>query len=73
MSVNAVVYNGKVHDHMEKLKTVSAELDSAKAVIVIPYVPEHSVQLPETGERHWYANIVGSNESIGIAFFLKLI
>uniref|UniRef100_A0A8C1SKN5 Acetoacetyl-CoA synthetase n=1 Tax=Cyprinus carpio TaxID=7962 RepID=A0A8C1SKN5_CYPCA len=37
-SVAAVVYNGKQHDHMEKLQNVVKGLPDLKKVVVIPYV-----------------------------------
>ncbi|KAI5086922.1 acetoacetyl-CoA synthetase isoform X1, partial [Silurus meridionalis] len=37
-SVAAVVYNGKQHDHMEKLQRVVKGLPDLKKVVVIPYV-----------------------------------
>uniref|UniRef100_A0A3P9JM09 Acetoacetyl-CoA synthetase n=1 Tax=Oryzias latipes TaxID=8090 RepID=A0A3P9JM09_ORYLA len=37
-SVAAVVYNGKTHDHMEKLINVVKGLPDLKKVVVIPYV-----------------------------------
>ncbi|RVE67892.1 hypothetical protein OJAV_G00086360 [Oryzias javanicus] len=37
-SVAAVVYNGKTHDHMEKLTNVVKGLPDLKKVVVIPYV-----------------------------------
>uniref|UniRef100_A0A8C6PZA3 Acetoacetyl-CoA synthetase n=1 Tax=Nothobranchius furzeri TaxID=105023 RepID=A0A8C6PZA3_NOTFU len=37
-SVAAVVYNGKVHDHMEKLTNVVKGLPDLNKVVVIPYV-----------------------------------
>lgn len=37
-SVNAVVYNGKVHDHWAKLKEVVAGLPTLERVVVIPFV-----------------------------------
>lgn len=36
-SVAAVVYNGKTHDHMEKLTSVVKGLPDLKTVVVIPY------------------------------------
>ncbi|KAI3371990.1 hypothetical protein L3Q82_006860 [Scortum barcoo] len=36
-SVAAVVYNGKTHDHMEKLISVAKGLPDLKKVVVIPY------------------------------------
>ncbi|XP_064424037.1 acetoacetyl-CoA synthetase [Latimeria chalumnae] len=37
-SVDAVIYNGKEHNHMEKLQNVVKGLPDLKKVIVIPYV-----------------------------------
>uniref|UniRef100_A0A3P9NSQ3 Acetoacetyl-CoA synthetase n=1 Tax=Poecilia reticulata TaxID=8081 RepID=A0A3P9NSQ3_POERE len=37
-SVAAVVYNGKTHDHMEKLRNVVKGLPDLNKVVVIPYV-----------------------------------
>ncbi|KAG0239462.1 hypothetical protein BGW41_007644 [Actinomortierella wolfii] len=37
-SVNAVVYNGRPHDHIQKLKTVLDGLDMVEKVILIPFV-----------------------------------
>ncbi|XP_059974378.1 acetoacetyl-CoA synthetase isoform X2 [Mesoplodon densirostris] len=37
-SVEAVVYNGKEHDHMDKLQQVVKGLADLKKVVVIPYV-----------------------------------
>ncbi|XP_047738762.1 acetoacetyl-CoA synthetase [Hyalella azteca] len=38
VSVEAVIYNGKVHDHLDKLRRVAASLPSLKLVIVVPFV-----------------------------------
>ncbi|TPX34548.1 hypothetical protein SmJEL517_g02832 [Synchytrium microbalum] len=40
VSVNAVCYNGKVWDHMEKLKQVAAGLSNLQKVVVIPFVSD---------------------------------
>ncbi|XP_071515891.1 acetoacetyl-CoA synthetase-like [Panulirus ornatus] len=37
-SVEAVVYNDKIHDHLNKLKHVVAGLKHLKKVVIIPYV-----------------------------------
>ncbi|XP_042193574.1 acetoacetyl-CoA synthetase isoform X2 [Callorhinchus milii] len=45
-SVDAVVYNGKEHNHMEKLLSVVKGLPDLKKVVLIPYVrPRASVDL----------------------------
>ncbi|XP_076046524.1 acetoacetyl-CoA synthetase-like [Oratosquilla oratoria] len=38
ISVEAVVYNGKIHDHLEKLKKVVKGLPKLKKVVIIPFV-----------------------------------
>lgn len=44
-SVNAVHYNGKVHDHMEKMKHVADGLDGLVKVVILNFVPEHKVDI----------------------------
>ncbi|ORZ28038.1 acetoacetate-CoA ligase [Lobosporangium transversale] len=38
-SVNAVVYNGRPHDHVQKLRQVLEGLEMVEKVILIPFVP----------------------------------
>ncbi|KAI8908028.1 hypothetical protein EDD86DRAFT_208747 [Gorgonomyces haynaldii] len=40
VSVNAVTYNGKTHDHLQKLKQVAEGLPTLQKVIVIPFVDQ---------------------------------
>lgn len=57
VSVNAVRYNGKVHDHLKKLQSVVEGLEKDRkpeeqplqGVIVIPYVKSHPVPATEDG------------------------
>ncbi|XP_069817063.1 acetoacetyl-CoA synthetase isoform X1 [Dendropsophus ebraccatus] len=45
-SVEAVVYNGKEHSHLEKLQSVVKGLPDLKKVVVIPYVlPKEKIDL----------------------------
>ncbi|KAI9279063.1 acetoacetate-CoA ligase [Umbelopsis sp. AD052] len=44
ISVNAVVYNGKVLDHTSKVNAVAHELPSLEKVIMIPFVSGHAGQ-----------------------------
>ncbi|XP_060602835.1 acetoacetyl-CoA synthetase-like [Ruditapes philippinarum] len=44
-SVNAVHYNGKVHDHLEKLENVVNGLPDLEKVVVIPFVPSASCNI----------------------------
>ncbi|TPX55051.1 hypothetical protein PhCBS80983_g05642 [Powellomyces hirtus] len=37
-SVNAVMYNGKAHDHLDKLKEVVDGLDCLEKVVILPFV-----------------------------------
>jgi len=39
-SVNAVVYNGKTHDHLEKVNGVLKNLDSVEHAVILPFVNE---------------------------------
>lgn len=41
-SVEAVVYNGKVHDHLAKLSQVVAGLKCLKKVVIVPFVHKKS-------------------------------
>ncbi|PWZ02084.1 putative acetoacetyl-CoA synthetase [Testicularia cyperi] len=55
LSVNAVRYNGKVHDHLAKLKSVVDGLEADRkpdeqaleAVVVVPYVKSHTLPQPQ--------------------------
>lgn len=59
LSVNAVRYNGKVHDHLAKLKSVVDGLEADRppdqqaleGIIVVPYVASHS--LPDQQSSSW--------------------
>jgi len=44
---NAVVYNRKTHDGLVKLKDSVLALPTLKHVVVIPFVPDHSMDLSE--------------------------
>lgn len=37
LSVEAVVYNRKVHDHLHKLKQVVQHLPTLKKVVIVPF------------------------------------
>ena len=37
ITANAYFYNGKTHDCLEKIQTITANLDSIKNVVVVPY------------------------------------
>lgn len=48
-SVNAVVYNGKTHDHLGKLKSVVEELGCLEKIVVIPFVKSAAMDLNGIG------------------------
>ncbi|KAJ1971827.1 hypothetical protein H4R35_005032, partial [Dimargaris xerosporica] len=42
VSVNAIVYNDKVYDHLAKVQTVVAGLPEIKRMVLVPFVASHS-------------------------------
>ncbi|KAI9179007.1 hypothetical protein H9P43_005669 [Blastocladiella emersonii ATCC 22665] len=51
-SINAVYYNGKVHDHLGKLAQVAAGLgDSVERIVVIPFIAGHTMDLSKVGAK----------------------
>jgi acetoacetyl-CoA synthetase len=44
-SVNAIIYNGKKHDHLGKLRPVVEALDCLERVVVIPFVADSPCDL----------------------------
>lgn len=50
-SVNAVQYNGKVHDHLEKLEGVVQCLPDLQKVVVIPFVSSASCKISNIKNR----------------------
>ncbi|KAJ1657304.1 hypothetical protein IWQ61_003279 [Dispira simplex] len=45
ISVNAIVYNDKVYDHLGKLEAVTQGLDQLQHTVVVPFVPSHRMDL----------------------------
>eukprot|EP00123_Amoebidium_parasiticum_P001465 comp12567_c0_seq1/m.7565 comp12567_c0_seq1/g.7565 ORF comp12567_c0_seq1/g.7565 comp12567_c0_seq1/m.7565 type:complete len:678 (-) comp12567_c0_seq1:825-2858(-) len=45
ISVNGVYYNGKVHDHVGKLKSVIHGLHELRKIIILPFVKDHPFDL----------------------------
>ena len=43
ITANAYLYNGKTHDCLEKIKAITAQVDSIEKVIVVPYANESSL------------------------------
>ncbi|XP_015422707.1 PREDICTED: acetoacetyl-CoA synthetase [Myotis davidii] len=53
-SVEAVVYNGKVHGHLDKLQQVASGLPDLEKVVVIPYVaPREEVDVSKVPGSAW--------------------
>ena len=64
---NAVIYNGRAHDTIHKLKEVVSQLDTLKAVIVFQNVEDRPTQIEElevtTGARLFsYVNFLQEAE-----------
>ncbi|RKP26658.1 hypothetical protein SYNPS1DRAFT_13889 [Syncephalis pseudoplumigaleata] len=53
-SVNAIIYNGKTHDHLAKLKTVVEGLDGLEKVVVIPFVADAPMDISAIPKRQVY-------------------
>ena len=56
-SVEAVYYNGKVHDHLGKLLEVVKSLPSIKKVVIIPFV-HHKKDIDLSSIPNRYSNIL---------------
>eukprot|EP00128_Syssomonas_multiformis_P009652 Colp12_sorted_trinity150504_noHs@25257 len=59
-TVNAVVYNGKVHDHIGKVKQVVDGIHELEHVVIIPYVPDHAFDLSEVPHGVMYNDFVAA-------------
>ncbi|EPZ35642.1 AMP-binding domain-containing protein [Rozella allomycis CSF55] len=44
ISANAVAYNDKIHDHLEKLRAAVKELPTLLKVVVVNWIPTHSFE-----------------------------
>ena len=44
ITANAYLYNGKTHDCLAKIKAITAQVDSIKKVIVVPYANESTLE-----------------------------
>ncbi|KAH9270270.1 acetoacetate-CoA ligase [Batrachochytrium salamandrivorans] len=72
VSTNAVFYNGKVHDHMGKLRDAAEGLQSVEHVVVIPFVSSTLQQ--NFGRSKWvffYFEILACFISVSLESFLK--
>ncbi|XP_067376164.1 acetoacetyl-CoA synthetase isoform X4 [Channa argus] len=60
-SVAAVVYNGKTHDHMEKLTNVVKGLPDLQKVVVIPYArSKHEIDLSKIPNSVFIEDFLGT-------------
>ena len=60
-SVNAVIYNGKTHNHMEKLEKVVDGLSDLEKVVIIPYVVEDGQKVDLSTIKHGSVLLIYSN------------
>uniref|UniRef100_A0A671VLG6 Acetoacetyl-CoA synthetase n=1 Tax=Sparus aurata TaxID=8175 RepID=A0A671VLG6_SPAAU len=68
-SVAAVVYNGKTHDHMEKLISVVKGLPDLKKVVVIPYArSKHETDLSKIPNSIFIDDFLASGRGEGDQF-----
>ncbi|XP_073322818.1 acetoacetyl-CoA synthetase [Pagrus major] len=68
-SVAAVVYNGKTHDHMEKLISVVKGLPDLKKVVVIPYArSKHETDLSKIPNSVFIDDFLASGRGEGDQF-----
>ncbi|KAF9320821.1 hypothetical protein BGZ91_004669, partial [Linnemannia elongata] len=64
-SVNAVVYNGRPHDHIQKLNKVLEGLDMVEKVILIPFVPSQPCEAASVNKGStWSEFLATSGESM---------
>lgn len=64
-SVNAVVYNGRPHDHIQKLNKVLEGLDMVEKVILIPFVPSQPCEAASVNKGStWSEFLATSGESL---------
>ncbi|KAJ3066091.1 hypothetical protein HK102_007736, partial [Quaeritorhiza haematococci] len=62
-SVNAVVYNGKAHDHLHKLKSVVEGLPTVEKVVVVEFVKgEKETDLSDIPKAELYTNFLKSGD-----------
>nr|XP_033809451.1 acetoacetyl-CoA synthetase isoform X2 [Geotrypetes seraphini] len=62
-SVEAVVYNGKEHNHMEKLQSVVRGLPDLKKVVVIPYInPRETVDISKIQNSVFLADFLATGK-----------
>jgi len=52
ISVNAVYYNGKIHDVLSKLNEITSQLSTVQKVVVIPFLAQASSTFPH-GVTNW--------------------
>ncbi|MCJ1478858.1 hypothetical protein MMC13_007542 [Lambiella insularis] len=75
-SDNAVIYNGKVHEVMEKLHDIVRGIPGLRAVIIFPTVPEHHIELGNLksieGKALTYNDFVSQARSITRQNFAQL-
>eukprot|EP00999_Lentomonas_sp_LEN2_P000508 NODE_150_length_2103_cov_81.247976_g126_i0.p1 GENE.NODE_150_length_2103_cov_81.247976_g126_i0~~NODE_150_length_2103_cov_81.247976_g126_i0.p1 ORF type:complete len:695 (+),score=130.23 NODE_150_length_2103_cov_81.247976_g126_i0:94-2085(+) len=64
-SVNAVVYNGKKHTHLEKLKQVIDNLEGVEKVVVIHFVADQSCDLSDIKNGVTWNDFIAAGNSQG--------
>ncbi|KAI9140335.1 acetoacetate-CoA ligase [Paraphysoderma sedebokerense] len=69
-SINAVLYNGKVHDHLAKLKAVAEGLKNSglEKVVVIPHVPDQPMDLTNIPKSASLDDFLAAGDNQPISF-----
>jgi acetoacetyl-CoA synthetase len=65
-TVNAIVYNGKTHDHLKKVAEVTKNLPTLEKIIVIPFVPTYTMDLTSLNNSNAlpYTDLFNSSEAV---------
>ncbi|XP_064111311.1 acetoacetyl-CoA synthetase-like [Macrobrachium nipponense] len=66
-TVDAVVYNGKVHDHLNKVKKVMAGLKHLKKVVIVPFVhKKEEIDISDIPKRFQGETAAGQGSSASV-------
>ncbi|RKP20371.1 acetoacetate-CoA ligase [Rozella allomycis CSF55] len=68
ISANAVAYNDKIHDHLEKLRAAVKELPTLLKVVVVNWIPTHSFEFVDIENAISYDDFLNSNEPLKLQF-----
>ncbi|KAJ9060106.1 hypothetical protein DSO57_1034394 [Entomophthora muscae] len=67
-SINAIAYNGRLHDHLSKLSSVVQGLSSLKRVVVFPFIPSHSMDLSFSSLAMDHETFISTSDCLPLSF-----